>query len=92
MTPSMWEQTYLDTQKVLDVALGTEEADGAGAGIAADVHLLAVQRDEARANAATLRTAIQRVLDGAESGGFGYIPSLTGLREAMDATAGGDGA
>src|ERR1700734_554899 len=51
----MWHQAYMDVQKVLDKALGTGEDDGAGAGIAADVWLLADQRDKARAEAAQLR-------------------------------------
>lgn len=40
---------YLDIQNVLDAALGTEEADGAGAGIVADVALLAEQKRTADA-------------------------------------------
>jgi len=52
---SMWEQAYMAVQAVLDKALGTEEEDGAGAGIVADVHLLALQRDEARARLADAR-------------------------------------
>lgn len=37
----MYERAYLDINKVLDEALGTEEEDGAGEGIVADVMLLA---------------------------------------------------
>ena len=55
----MWETAYMDVQAVLDKALGTEEEDGAGAGIAADVALLAGQRDEARAEVAELRRTIR---------------------------------
>jgi hypothetical protein len=51
----MWEQAYMDVQAILDSALGTEEEDGAGGGIAADVHLLALQRDEARSKLADSR-------------------------------------
>jgi len=50
----MWHRAYMDVQAVLDKALGTEEDDGAGAGIAADVWLLAHQRDESRAQVASL--------------------------------------
>ena len=52
--PTMWEQAYMDVQKVLDEALGAEEEDGAGSGIAGDVWLLAQQRDEARAKLAAI--------------------------------------
>lgn len=38
---------YFEIQKVLDGALGTEEVDGAGAGIVADIALLAKQKREA---------------------------------------------
>ena len=51
----MWHQAYMDVQAVLDQALGTEEEDGAGGGIAGDVALLASQRDEARAGLARLK-------------------------------------
>lgn len=37
----MYERAYFDVQGVLDGALGPEEEDGAGAGIVADVALLA---------------------------------------------------
>lgn len=53
---------YLDIQKVLDKALGTNEADGAGAGIVADIALVAdrmrqaaTERDTARAELAEER-------------------------------------
>lgn len=36
----MYAKAYFDIQQVLDDALGTEEEDGAGAGIVADVMLL----------------------------------------------------
>jgi hypothetical protein len=49
MTDSMYESTYWAVQKILDRALGTEESDGVGEGIAADVQLLVDQRDAARA-------------------------------------------
>lgn len=62
----MWEQAYMDVQAVLDRALGTREEDGAGAGIAADVALLARMRDEARAQlarAAEAHKALSRVAE-----------------------------
>jgi hypothetical protein len=39
---------YFEIQQVLDEALGTKEADGAGAGIVSDVALLAEHRDRYR--------------------------------------------
>ena len=51
----MWHRAYMDVQKVLDEALGSEEEDGAGSGIAGDVWLLAHQRDAARAEAGQAR-------------------------------------
>jgi hypothetical protein len=57
----MWHQAYMDVQAVLDKALGSEEEDGAGAGIAADVWLLAHQRDEARAQVAQLAARLQEL-------------------------------
>lgn len=57
---TMYERAYCDVQEVLDEALGTEEEDGAGEGIAADVRLLAAQRDEARAEVERLTAEQQR--------------------------------
>jgi hypothetical protein len=54
---------YQRVQKVLDRALGTEEADGAGEGIAEDVALLAQQRDRARAEVERARAALLAALD-----------------------------
>ena len=56
----MWEHAYMDVQRVLDEALGTEEKDGAGAGIAGDVWLLAHQRDEARAKLTAITAHCRR--------------------------------
>jgi hypothetical protein len=56
----MWENAYMDVQRVLDEALGTEEKDGAGSGIAADVWLLANQRDEARVKLAAITAHCRR--------------------------------
>jgi hypothetical protein len=50
----MWHSAYMRVQAVLDEALGAEEKDGLDQGIAADVWLLAHQRDEARAQVAQL--------------------------------------
>jgi hypothetical protein len=57
----MWEQAYMDVQKVLDKALGTEEEDGTGGGIASEVWLLAHQRDEARADLAKAGELIRQL-------------------------------
>jgi hypothetical protein len=57
----MWEQAYMDVQKVLDKALGTEEEDGTGEGIASEVWLLARQRDEARADLAKAGELIRQL-------------------------------
>jgi hypothetical protein len=54
---------YLDIQKVLDEALGTHEADGAGAGIAADVAVLAEQKRTAETEVKRLRTALKDAAD-----------------------------
>lgn len=43
----MYHRAYWDIQKVLDEHLGTEEEDGAGAGIVADVYLLAYRYEMA---------------------------------------------
>ena len=55
----MWHRAYMDVQAVLDKPLGAEEEDGAGAGIAADVWLLARQRDEARAQVAQMAARLK---------------------------------
>ncbi len=57
----MWHRAYMDVQAVLDKALGTEEEDGAGGGIAGDVALLAAQRNEARAELARAGELIRRL-------------------------------
>lgn len=49
---------YLDIQKVLDKALGTNEADGAGAGIVADIALVADRMRQAEAERDTARAAL----------------------------------
>lgn len=78
----MWMHAYRDVQAVLDQALGTEEEDGAGAGIAADVALLASQRDAARAEAVRLE---QRLRELTEPGLFAVVPSedAAGDRSAL---------
>lgn len=60
----MWHRAYMDVQKVLDEALGTEEEDGSGGGIASEVWLLAHQRDEARAKLAQAEALIRRLEEG----------------------------
>jgi hypothetical protein len=59
----MFEQIYMEVQAVLDKALGTGEEDGAGAGIAADVWLLAHQRDEARALVSQLAAQVAQLTE-----------------------------
>lgn len=54
----MYQDRYWAVQEVLDVALGPNEEDGSGEGMAADVHLLAQQREEARAEAEQLRGVV----------------------------------
>jgi hypothetical protein len=51
---AMYEIAYWAVEKVLDEALGTEEEDGSGGGIAAEVYLLMEQRNQARAEVARL--------------------------------------
>jgi hypothetical protein len=69
---SMWEQAYMDVQKILDGALGTEEEDGAGAGIAADVAMVVAQRDRARAEAKRLAGRLKELT---EPGLFAAVPA-----------------
>jgi hypothetical protein len=57
-TPGMFESVYNSLLHFMDEALGTEEQDGADAGLEADVRLLATQRDEARSRLAELENAI----------------------------------
>lgn len=54
----MYRDRYFAVQEVLDGALGPNEEEGAGEGIAADVLLLAQQRDEARRKLAELESAV----------------------------------
>jgi hypothetical protein len=42
----MYQRIYFQVQEVLDVALGTEEEHGAGAGLVAEVMLLAQRYEE----------------------------------------------
>jgi hypothetical protein len=51
----------LDVEEVLDEALGTEEEDGAGYGLAGDVALLAQHEKAARAEADTLRGKVEEL-------------------------------
>src|ERR1035441_9052808 len=74
----MWHQAYMDVAAVLDKALGTEEEDGAGAGIAADVWLLAHQRDEARAQVAQLAARLKDLTEP------GLIPAAGPARVTTD--------
>jgi NTP pyrophosphatase (non-canonical NTP hydrolase) len=67
----MWYHAYRDVQAVLDKALGPEEEDGAGAGIAADVALLAAQRDAARTEAGQLAARLRELTD---PGLFAVVP------------------
>jgi hypothetical protein len=57
----MYERAYWDIQRILDEALGTREGDGAGAGIAADVRLVAEQRDILRAELRNKRSDLLHV-------------------------------
>lgn len=55
-----------EVEAVLDRALGTDEADGTGEGLAADVALVVSQRDAARAEVERLRSvvaAVEAVID-----------------------------
>lgn len=58
----MYRKAYFEIDAVLDKALGTEEEDGAGAGIVADVMLLAHRYElalQALRNAGASPTAAQ---------------------------------
>jgi hypothetical protein len=74
----MFGKTYMEVQAVLDKALGTEEEDGAGAGITADVWLLAHQRDEARAQVAQLAARLKDLTEP------GLIPAAGPARVTTD--------
>jgi hypothetical protein len=58
----MFGKLYMKVQAVLDKALGTEEEDGAGAGIEADVWLLAEQRDQAQARLAAAQAELEEAV------------------------------
>jgi hypothetical protein len=49
----------VEVEDVLDKALGPNEEDGAGEGLAADVALVVQQRDQARAEAVELRREVE---------------------------------
>lgn len=55
----MYQSAYMSADKVLDRALGSNEEDGAGEGLAADVALLAQHRDEARAERDALLPVVE---------------------------------
>lgn len=87
---------YLDIQKVLDEALGTNKADGAGAGIVADVALVAdrmkqaeAERDRAGTVAAnaekTLGEQIDRAIKAEEqrNQARARVEELAGLRDGL---------
>ena len=57
----MFEDAYISVSKVLDQAHGTDWDSGSEGGIAADVHLLMQQRDEANAALAARDAEIQRL-------------------------------
>jgi hypothetical protein len=59
----MYAMAYGEVQAVLDAALGGDVDDGAGAGIAAEVQLLADQRDQARAALASCEAEVRRKSD-----------------------------
>lgn len=69
----MYRRAYFDVQKVLDKALGPNEEDGAGEGIAADVQLLADHLSAARAEAARLASLLDA--DGSQRTYFAVCPT-----------------
>ena len=78
LSDPMFGKVYMEIQAVLDKALGTEEEHGAGAGITADVWLLAHQRDEARAQVAQLAARL------ADLTGPGLFPASGPARVTTD--------
>lgn len=84
--PSMWEQAYMDVQAVLDKAIGTGEDDSAGGGIAADVYLLAGQRDQAREQLAIAVAALRDLRDGHGTGTFAHDIAHAALDEVGEVT------
>ena len=79
----MWERAYMDVQRVLDKALGAKEEDGAGYGIAGDVHLLASQRDEAREKLAAITAHCRRRAEWATSRPDALVEALVKAADIM---------
>lgn len=57
-----YDEAYWATQTELDRLLGTEEDDGSGAGLAAEVRLLGEQRDDARAEAERWKSLAMKLM------------------------------
>lgn len=55
----MYRHAYNRVDEVLDAALGGDEEDGSGQGLAGDVYLLALQRDHARTLLSEAITALR---------------------------------
>jgi len=71
----MYRDRYFAVQRVLDEALGPNGEDGTGEGIAADVHLLAQQRDAARAEVERLRVSLEEASAVITQAGWRISPS-----------------
>ena len=75
---------YLDIQKVLDGALGTTEADGAGAGIVADVALVTERMKQAEAERDEARAELEKVRTRDEPSGAVLYDVIGQLRRGLD--------
>jgi hypothetical protein len=88
----MYESTYWQVQEVLDDALGHNEEDGVGEGVATDVRLLVAQRDDARTKLFAIRTLVSRWrgMDRAASLDVGEV--VGGVEAALGSSANLDAA
>jgi len=83
----MYRRIYFEVQDVLNVALGTEEDDGAGAGLVAEVMLLAQRYEELRL---LVDPAVVRDVESPEM--VEELLSRFGKRAAAASAAGSSGA
>jgi hypothetical protein len=76
-------RTYMDIQQVLDAALGTEEMDGAGAGIIADVALVAGRMRTAEAEVKRLNGVVQLLGSQLQGGAQDFVDALAEIERRI---------